>query len=247
MNLLRILRQDFGNIIHNPSLIFSNTILPLILIGVMGFVTKGGFGAEPVSSFDYYGVNMMIFSVSMIAITATNAFMEERVKRGNFRIAYAPALKQEIYFSKILSSYLLSTICYGVLVPVCQYILGLNMGGSNFIYFVLLLNIFGFCGCCFGTMFCCIFKNEEQANSIMQIPLFLSIVLGGVIFQIHRFGSFLNSLSLLSPVKWVAACSYQIIYDNDLHLLHPVMIGLLVLSFFFIGVCHILFKPEDYV
>ena len=110
MNLLRILRQDLGNIIHNPSLIFSNTILPLILIGVMGFVTKGGFGTEPVSSFDYYGVNMMIFSVSMIAITATNAFMEERVKRGNFRIAYAPVSKQEIYLSKILSSYLLSAI-----------------------------------------------------------------------------------------------------------------------------------------
>ncbi len=121
------------------------------------------------------------------------------------------------------------------------------MGGSNFIYFVLLLNVFGFCGCCFGTMFCCIFKNEEQANSIMQIPLFLSIILGGVIFQIHRFGSFLNRLSWLSPVKWVADCSYQIIYDNDLHLLYPVMIGLLVLSFFFIGVCHILFKPEDYI
>lgn len=247
MSLLKILRQDLGNIVHNPTLIFSNTVLPLILIGVMGFVTRGGFGTGLVSSFDYYGVNMLIFSVSMIAITATNAFMEERVKRGNFRISYAPISKQHIYLSKILSSYLLSAICYGILVPVCQYVFGLNMGGHNFIYFVLLLNIFGFCGCCFGTMFCCIFKEEEQANGIMQIPLFLSIILGGVIFQIHRFGGFINKLSMISPVKWVATCSYQIIYDNDLHLLLPVIIGLLLLSCLFIGVCHILFKPEDYL
>ena len=247
MRLLKILRQDLENILHNPTLIFSNTVLPLILIGVMGFVTKGGFGTELVSSFDYYGVNMLIFSVGMIAITATNAFMEEQVKRGNFRIAYAPVSKQEIYLSKILSSYLLSAVCYSVLVLGCQYILGLNMGGRNCIYFIILLNVFSFCGCCFGTMFCCIFKDEEQANGIMQIPLFLSIILGGVIFQIHRFGDFLNSLSLISPVKWVAACSYQIIYDNELHLLLPVVAGLLILSLVFIGICHILFRPEDYL
>ena len=44
MRLLKILRQDLEKILRNPVLIFSNTILPLILIGVMGFVTKGGFG-----------------------------------------------------------------------------------------------------------------------------------------------------------------------------------------------------------
>ena len=49
MRLLKILRQDLENILRNPVLIFSNTILPLILIGVMGFVTKGGFGTELVS------------------------------------------------------------------------------------------------------------------------------------------------------------------------------------------------------
>ena len=148
MYFMKILRQDICNILHNPTLIFSNTILPLILIGVLGFVTKTSFGKEPVSSFDYYGINMIIFSVGMIAITTTNAFMEEQVKRGNFRIMYAPISKTEIYFSKILSSYFLCAVCYGILVPLCQYILHLNMGGKNIIYFIILLNVFGFCGCC---------------------------------------------------------------------------------------------------
>lgn len=62
VRFIKILRQDLSNIFHNPTLIFSNTILPLVLIGVLGFITKSGFGDTPVNSFDYYGINMMIFS-----------------------------------------------------------------------------------------------------------------------------------------------------------------------------------------
>lgn len=247
MSFFKILRQDLENIIHNPALIFSNTLLPLILTGAMGLVTRNGFQGEPVSSFDYYGVNMMIFSVGMIAITASNAFMEERVKRGNFRIAYAPVAGTAIYLSKSVSACLLAVVCYGILIPVCQYVLGLNMGGSKMLFFILLLDGFSFYGCCFGTMFCCIFREEELANSIMQIPLFLLILLGGVIFQLHRFGGMLAQLSWISPVKWVAVCSYQMIYDQDLHLFYPVLAGLLLLSLCFLFVCHMLFKPEDYL
>ena len=54
VRFIKILRQDLSNIFHNPTLIFSNTILPLVLIGVLGFITKSGFGDTPVNSFDYY-------------------------------------------------------------------------------------------------------------------------------------------------------------------------------------------------
>lgn len=247
MNFIRILRQDCLNILHNPALVFSNTLLPLILTGTLGFVTGNSFDKNFVSSYDYYGVNMMIFPVAILAITAANAFMEERVKRGNFRISYAPVGKAELYFSKILSSWLLAFVCYGILIPFCQFVLGLNMGGGRILYFMLLLDVFSFFGCCFGTMFCCIFKSEEQANSMMQLPIFASVFLGGVLFSVHRFGGLVKTLSLFSPVKWVAACSYQMIYDGNLSLLLPVVLGLSALSLVFILICQILFKPEDYV
>lgn len=247
MNFIKIFRQDFLNILHNPALIFTNTLLPLILIGALGFVTGSGFDSHFISSYDYYGVNMMIFSVGIIAITAANAFMEEHVKKGNFRISYAPVSKIEIYLSKVVSSYLLSAVCYGVLIPFCQFVLRLNMGGSQIIYFILLLNAFSFFGCCFGAMFCCIFKSEEQANAIMQIPIFAAIFLGGVLFKVHRFGDTVQTLSLFSPVKWVAECSYQIIYDGNLHLLFPVISVLFVLSLVCLAICQMLFKPEEYL
>lgn len=52
---------------------------------------------------------------------------------------------------------------------------------------------------------------------------------------------------MLSPIKWVVDCSYQIIYDNDLHLLLPLICGLLLLSGVFIFICQLLFKPEEYL
>lgn len=247
MNFIKILRQDFLNILHNPALVFTNTLLPLILTGALGLITENGFDGNFISSYDYYGVNMMIFSVAIIAITASNAFMEERVKRGNFRIAYAPVSNTEIYLSKIISSYLLALICYSTLIPFCQFVLGLNMGGGRMIYFILLLNVFSWSGCCFGTMFCCIFKSEEQANAMMQLPVFASVFLGGILFQVHRFGNTVRILSLFSPVKWVAECSCRIIYDGNVNLLLPVITALSALSLVAIGICQILFKPEEYL
>lgn len=248
MTFIKIVKQDFINILCNPALIVSNTIVPLLLIGVLGFVTKSSFGTTPISSYDYQGVNMLILSVALIvAITTSNAFMETKVIRGNMRIAYVPVSKVQIYLSKTVSSYLFVSICYGLLLPFCQYALGLNLGGHNLLWFSLLLNVFAFFGCCFGTLFCCIFRSEEQANSIMQIPLFIFIFLGGVLFRIHRLGKAINAVSNVSPVKWVARCSYQIIYDNDLHLLLPVFIILLFFSLLCLLVCGVLFRPEEYV
>lgn len=246
MNFFKIVKQDFLNILHNPALIISNTALPLLLIGVLGFVTKANFGTQ-ITSYDYYGVNMLILTVAMAAITASNAFMEEKVIRGNVRITYAPVSKAAIYLSKVVSTYFFTAICYGFLVPLCQYVLGLNMGGSRFLGFALLLNIFLFFGSCFGIMFCSIFHSEEQTNAVMQIPIFVSIFLGGILFHINRFGIVINFIANLSPVKWVADCSYQIVYDADFHLLFPVTLGLVLLSFFCLFICQLLFQPEEYV
>lgn len=108
MNFIRILKFDFMNILRTPALLLVNTVFPFILIATMGFVTKSNFGASSVSSYDYYGVNMTIFAVALIAMTAANTFMEEKVRKGNIRILYAPVSKMDIYLSKLISTYLLA-------------------------------------------------------------------------------------------------------------------------------------------
>ncbi|KAF1680062.1 ABC transporter permease [Bacillus sp. SKDU12] len=247
MSLFKLITFDFMNIIRNRVLVIANTAFPFVLILVMGFVTKNSFGAGVVSSYDYYGVNMMIFAATLIAMTASNTFMEEKVKKANLRIVYAPVSTTDIYLSKLLSTWIFSVIMYSLNVLIAQTMFHLNFGGQHLPYLMLLLYMFLFFGCSFGTMFCCLFKNEEQANGIMQIPIAFFVFFGGVFFGVHRFGDIVDNISLISPIKWVTECSFRIIYDHDFSMLLPVMSGLLLASIICISFSHVVNKPEGYV
>lgn len=245
MNFIKIVKFDFMNIVRNPTLLFCNTLLPVVLIWVMGFATKNRFSADPVSSYDYYGINMVILSAALVAMTATNTFMEDTVKKGNVRIIFSPVSKSEIYLSKLLSTYLLSTITYTVVLLFGQYLFRINFGSHKINYIIVLINAFLFFGTCLGILSSCIFKTEEKANAAIQIPIAIFIFFGGVFFGIHRLGPIVNSISMISPVKWVSECAVKIIYDNEFSLFYPVIGGLYTISFIFIIICQFVFKPED--
>lgn len=247
MNFLKVVKFDLMNILRNPMLLTMNTIFPLLLTGIMGLVTTGSFGAGDVSSFDYDGVTMIIFTSLLIAMTASNTFMEEKVKKGNARIVFAPVSKTEIYLSKLMSTYMMGTVSYNVIMLACQFILHINLGGSNLPYIMLLINLFVLFGSSLGTMFCCIFKSEEGANAIIPLVVMLFVFFGGLFFPVASLGKVVETLSVLSPVRWVTECAFQIIYDNDFGLFLPVIALVLLGSALCILICHITFKPEEYV
>lgn len=247
MNFIKIVKFDFINILKNPTLIIVNTIFPLILIGIMGFVTKNSYGSWKVSSYDYYGVTMMIFTALMIAMTATNTFMEEKVKKGNTRIAYSPVSRIEIYMAKLISTYILGTISYSMILLVGQFIFKINFGEGNILYIMLLINILALFGSSLGIMFCSIFKKEETANSIMQIPILLFVFFGDSFFPAASLGKIVQKISYFSPIKWVTECAFKVIYDNDFSIYVPTIIVMLIASITCIIICQITFRPEEYV
>lgn len=247
MNFIKIIKFDLENILRNPMLVIFNTIFPLILIAVMGFVTKGSYGSMNINSYDYYGVTIMIFTALFICMTATNTFMEEKVKKGNARIVYAPVSKTEIFLSKLISTYILGTISYSIILIICQYFFHINLGGKNVLYIMLLINMLSLFGCSLGTLFCCIFKSEQGANSTMQIAIVLFVFFGGVFFPIASLGKFVEKISNISPVKWVTECAFKIIYDNDFSIYLPTLVLVFAGSIICILICQIIFKPEEYV
>lgn len=242
MNLLKIVKFDFMNILRNPMLVIVNTIFPLLMIFIMGFVTRNGYNASSISSYDYYGVSIMIFTSLMICMSATNAFMEEKVKRGNTRIAFTPVSKTQIYLSKIIATYFLGTISYTLILLAGQFIFNIRFGGNNLIYIILLINMVSLFGSCLGVMFCSIFKQEEMANSIMQIPIMIFVFFGGTFFQTASLGKIIEKVSYLSPVKWVTECAFQVIYDNNFTLYLPTLAILVVAAIICIIICQITFK-----
>ena len=137
MNFIRIVKFDIKNILRNPMLVLMNTLLPLLMIGIMGLTTSESFGAGGVSSYDYNGVTMMIFTALLISGTATNTFMEEKVKKGNTRIIYAPIPKAQIYLSKLLSTYIVGVIFYSIILIAGQFLFHINFGAKNIGYIII--------------------------------------------------------------------------------------------------------------
>ena len=247
MRFLKIVKFDFISLIKNPLLFFLNTAFPLILVGLIGYVTSGSYNASDISSYDYYGVTMMIYTAVMITMTVANTFMERTVKNGNMRIVFSPVTKMDIYLSKIFATYLFATVSYSLILLIEQYVFCINLGGKNIIYIMVLINLFMLFSCCIGTMLCCLVRSEEVANTVVQPYNQLTAILGGLFFPIAGFGKTMEKISYLSPIKWVTECIFQIIYDNDFRLMFPVIVLLVLGSVFCIIVCQIRFKPEEYI
>ncbi|KOF56050.1 MULTISPECIES: ABC transporter permease [Clostridium] len=247
MNFINIVKFDIKNTLRNPMLLIINTLLPIILLGTIGFIAKEGYGSENVTSYDYYGITLMIFMGMMLSMTATNVFMEETVRKGNTRIVYAPVSKTEIYLSKIIVSYIVGAVCYSLIMLGEQYLFHINFGGKNILYILLLINALGFFGSCLGVLFCCIFKSEQGANGVMQIPILIFVFLGGVFFPIASLGKTVEALSNISPLRWITQCAFQVIYDNNFSIYLPTIVITLLAAIICIILCQIIFKPEEYV
>jgi len=194
---------------------------PVALVLVLGFLTSGGYG-DTVTSYDYYGVALMIYSIFSSASLAANSFMEERVKSPNMRIVYSPVRPFCIHFSKVLASFIFCSICYTTAGVILHLLVGVNYGQHNilFIYILMLFGILLFSS--LGVMMCCILKSESAANQILSLLTSVASLLGGIFFQVDGLGQIIAKISWISPAKWMMTAAMQIIYDKNLNLFLPV-------------------------
>ena len=246
MNLFKIIKFDFVNIVKNPVLLLCNTLCPIALIAMMGFITKSAYGSK-VTSYDYYGVTMMIYTVMNITLTAANTFMEKKIKSCNIRLIYSPTHTSCIFLSKIISTFLVGSISFTAILLLEEKLLNVNLGGSNFIYILVVIILFTFFMCAFGSLMCCIFKSEEATNKFQSPILMLMAVFGGLLFPIESLGKAVTNISYISPVKWINECVFKIIYNNDFSLFMPVVVALIAGSLILMVLCKIIFKPEAFV
>ncbi|MCS4482500.1 ABC transporter permease [Clostridium botulinum] len=77
---------------------------------------------------------------------------------------YSPTSKTIIFLSKIFSTFIFASVFFTIILIIVKYILGINLGGENFIYIIALLISFNLLMCSFGASMCCIFKSEEATN-----------------------------------------------------------------------------------
>jgi ABC-2 type transport system permease protein len=240
-----IFKMDMENILKNPVLVNANTVFPILLILIMGFLTSGTY-ANATSAYNYYTVTFLIYGMLNGAMTASNSFMERDIKKPNLRIIFSPVGSFPIYFSKILSSALFDMVCHlivlAVLIPLLH--LGIN---TNIGYFILLMIPIEFAAAALGTLFCCIFKTEEATSTLLSNTISILCFLGGTFFSFDGLGGPMAFVSHLSPVKWITDAFFALLFDGNRAVFLPIFLGGIAVSALLVLGCKICFKTEDYI
>lgn len=242
----RILKMDLVNLLVNPMWWAGTIGLPLFLALIMGFITRGGYG-NTVTSYDYYGIAIIVFGALNNATLGANSFMETRIRKANMRLCIAPIPGFSIYLPKVLASFFFGALCHTLTGLALYVIAGVNFGGSNVVFLWLLLLAVDFFAVSLGVMLCCFLKNEEAVNQILSNLVPIACLLGGAFFPLKGFGTILDVITNISPVTWIHAAAFGAIYDNSLSLLGIVCGVLIALSLLCIVLSAAFFNKEDYL
>ncbi len=241
-NLYLISKEDLKNLFKNPMWLFYNAVFPFLMIVVLGLLQKDSYGGE-ISSFDYYGITLMIYTVLSSGMTSANAFMEVTIRKPNMRIIYAPGSERLIYLAKILSSFLFCLLCQLVVVLLAFSLFNIHVAAIPQLLVLLVLTELFSVG--LGVMCCCIFKTEAMANQILSIVINIFAILGGIFFSLDGYGAVVRKLSYLSPAKWLVNTSFSMIYDHNLALFYPTVLGLMLATIMVFIICAKTFRKED--
>jgi ABC-2 type transport system permease protein len=243
----RILMMDLGNLFTNPMWIGISIGLPLALVLILGFLASGSYG-DIVSSYDYYGVALLIFAILLNSTTiAANSFMEERIKDANMRIVFSPVPTYLIPLSKVVSSFLFCSVCALVTAILLSVLVGVNYGGAHFFGPLTILTLSILLFTALGVLVCCILKDESAANNLLSLVVTIFAFLGGMFFPLAGLGRAMTIASWLSPAKWIFSACMRMIYDGDFSLLVPASIILIALSALVLLLIRLTFSGEDYL
>lgn len=242
----KILQRDTINLFINPMWVFLGIAFPFLFAVILGLLTEGLYGAS-ISSYDYYGVTMLLFCGLYSATYSANSFMEERIKKPNLRIVYSPIRNWFIPLTKTIATFLFMSFFVtlaGILLHLCFKV---NFGHSLLFQSWLLLLALNFFFSSLGVLMCCIFKSEGVANQIISIITAALGLISGFFFPISVFGDTIVKFSQFLPTTMVFNAILAMIYDQDSTDFLPTLLILGLLSFIIIVLCNYLFKGEDYV
>lgn len=247
MILWKLIKRDIKNLITTPVVIMACVVYPWLLVGLFGFIFSNLYGGEGVSSYDYYGVTMMIYIIIASITITPNTFMEKKLRKGNIRIAYAPVSRISIYMSKILSSYLFMVVTVSINMTAMNYFKIADLGGDNFIYVLILFMAFLLLTVTIGGAVCVILKTEELTNMILSNVASIFALVSGMFFPVDSLGKVASNLANLSPIKWILDSTFSLIYDNNFQNYTLIIFSLILLSMACLVVMHFNYNPEDYI
>ncbi|MBA1435239.1 ABC transporter permease [Bombilactobacillus bombi] len=244
--MLTIMQQDIKNLIKNKPIMMYLILYPLILILITGFVCSSIFSNDILSSYDYYGVTMMIYLSMATVIILPELLFGSHVKFANYRIVYAPIDRTKIYLSKLIVSIGFSYIILSIYMLMFNALDLVNYGGTRVGSLLILdLAVITF-STTFGGAFCLLLKNEDLSTKLLNILINILAIISGLFVPMYIFGKKIANISNMSPIAKVMSSFFGIIYDNNFNQLFTTIEILLLFSAIFLVIIHLMYHPEKF-
>lgn len=206
-NIKRRLKDSF--------IIGYSVIFPIMLIGILGYITTKLFDNRiGISSFNYYALVIIPLTTFMGIITMMYVAREERNFKVSFRFISAPLRKTEILLSKIISGAVSMSLWNVIVLFIVKFLFNMQFKGKLF-NVALLLASESFMSVAIGIFTGLCFKNFNTIKNIINIPICLFGMLGGAFFPVGSLGKTFETISYISPLMWINKGLVSMIYDND--------------------------------
>lgn len=244
--LRKMIVVDTKNLFKNKAWLLLGIFLPIILVALLGFITKPLYGSI-MSSYDFYGVTVFLFGTANGATFSANAFLEEKVKGANLGVVFSSVPDYFIPLSKVIATFIFTSINTLISAVVVVVLFQVNFGREHLFETFLLFLIFNFFSCVIGVFVCTLVKTEAIANQITSLVIMILALLGGFFFNISSINETLGKVASYLPFTQLKDLIFGLIYDDVPPSVFTVSLTLGISSIILLFASCILFKGEDYL
>lgn len=237
--------HDFRRRLKDSFLIGYNIIFPIIMIGLIGYLSSENYG-NTFTGYHYYSIVMLPFCIAMVVITAAFAAKEEAYKKTAVRFLFAPISMTHIVLSKLLSITIVVCICNLLVLAFAWLVFGLPIVAQIFPLIIILASE-TFAVSAIGLFIGFGMRNFIIIKNLLNIPIIIAAILGGVFFPIGTFNHGWQLIIKLSPLTWINRGEFLCIYDNNNILLWKIAMITTAVGIIFTILAVILFKKEEFI
>jgi ABC-2 type transport system permease protein len=173
------------------------------------------------SSIDYYAIVESTMIAFYACMSASWLIRGEVKRKTSLRLVAAPIGKLEIFAGKVIASTIINFLCILAVVLFSKYAFNANWGHHLGSVLLLLFTVV-LLAVSFGLGIAFLFK-DDAVNAVMMIFVQFASMVGGAYFPVDEASGVFGGIALISPLRWANEALMNLIYNDDLYAVFPVI------------------------
>lgn len=169
--------------------------------------------ATATSAMGYYAIGMAVMYLMFATNSGAGTIFEERRIRTYDRLKILPVSERFIFLGKLAGIFLVAIVQFLIIFLFTRFVYGVDWGSSyGGLCALAVSSALAFSG--FSTFFASVSKSEQQLSSIGPSLAMIFGFLGGGMWPIYTFPSWLNVVSRFTPNRWALDGFLKVMEDN---------------------------------